>query len=177
MRHEIDEMIDIAIYFEIKTPPTIDASLPDVSGLIVFLGPEGGVAEIGDQEFDTPLKRSLDVRWGVLIALSKAFGVVETHSGFFGPSGFLRGIAQRTDQILSGMKRPIDSTPFDVFQALLNALVYKVSGSKDNLPLLKFNLQIVSCLKPKLVVDLLGDDNLTTCPDLDHGHGCSPFLF
>jgi hypothetical protein len=36
MRHDINEVVDVAFDTEIKTPSTIDSSLPDVLGLMYF---------------------------------------------------------------------------------------------------------------------------------------------
>ncbi len=81
MRHDIDEVVDVALNLEVKSPPFIHPGLPDVPGLIVFFGPQGGVTKVLDQKGDAPVKRSPDLWRGALVASTEAFRVVESHQG------------------------------------------------------------------------------------------------
>ena len=79
MRHDIDEVVGIAVDAKIETPPAIHARLPDIIGFIVFLGTQRRMAEVVDEQGDPPIKGLLNLTWRALIAAAKAFGVVEVH--------------------------------------------------------------------------------------------------
>ena len=79
MGRDIQHDIGVALDAEIKSPRVIDAGLPDVPGLIVFLGAERGVLEMLNQERSAPIKRSLDCDGSARIVSSKTFGVVNLH--------------------------------------------------------------------------------------------------
>jgi hypothetical protein len=46
MRCDVKEIISIAPDLKIKTPRSIDASLPDIARFIVLFGPQGRMAKI-----------------------------------------------------------------------------------------------------------------------------------
>ena len=47
---DVADYVLVVFNFEIESPILVDASLPNVAGLIVFLGMEGGVAQVSLQE-------------------------------------------------------------------------------------------------------------------------------
>ena len=79
MGNHIDEVVRITLDSKVKPPPAIDTGLPDIIGLIVFLGPERRVAEVLHQQSNAAVKGPLNGTRGVRVAAEKTLGVVEMH--------------------------------------------------------------------------------------------------
>ncbi len=74
-----EEAVKVAFDAEVKAPPPVDPSLPDIAGLIVFFGMKGRVAEILNQKGDAAVNRLLDPRRSARIVLKEALGVEGPH--------------------------------------------------------------------------------------------------
>jgi hypothetical protein len=79
MRHDVNEVVGIAFYGEIETPASVDPGLPDSSSLIIFLGSERWVTEIGNQEGNLFVKSPLDTGWSLVIASAESLCISEPH--------------------------------------------------------------------------------------------------
>lgn len=79
MWEEGEEAVEVAFDGEIEAPPPVDPGLPDASGLIVLLGPEGGVAEVLKEEGDPAVNRPLDPWGSARVVLEEALGVEGPH--------------------------------------------------------------------------------------------------
>ena len=60
MRHDIDEVKTVFFDREIKTPSSIDPSLPNALGFVVFLRTKGRMAEITHEVIQLFFKVALD---------------------------------------------------------------------------------------------------------------------
>src|SRR5713101_6442470 len=46
VRNEVEEVVQVAADYEVKTPAAIHSALPDITSLVVFLGSQRRVAQI-----------------------------------------------------------------------------------------------------------------------------------
>jgi hypothetical protein len=60
MRDDVQNEVGVSGDEEIEAPVAVYTGLPDVAGLIVFLGAEGGVAEVLHQQFHLFVECYLD---------------------------------------------------------------------------------------------------------------------
>lgn len=79
MRHDVNEVVDIAFYGEVETPASVNPGLPDSSSLIVFLDLKGWVTEISNQEGNLFVKGFLDTGWSLVIATAESLSISELH--------------------------------------------------------------------------------------------------
>jgi hypothetical protein len=79
VRHDVNEVVGIALDGEIETPAAVDPGLPDSSSLIIFLGSERWVTEISDQEGNLFVKSPLDTGWSLIITSAGSLRISEPH--------------------------------------------------------------------------------------------------
>jgi len=61
MAADIEELVGVAINPKVKTPSAGCPGLPDVAGLVVFLGPERRMAQIVEKESQSFAEGSLNM--------------------------------------------------------------------------------------------------------------------
>ena len=102
MGEQSEEAVGVTLDGEIQAPPAVDSGLPDVTGLIVLLGPEGGMAEILEQESDATVHRSLDRGRRLRVVLDETLSVGGPHLLFFFYSFLASRWRERTASFADG---------------------------------------------------------------------------
>jgi len=74
MRDNGDNRVGVSLHLKIESPVTIYSGLPNIIGLIVFLGPKRGVAKVLSQQANLLIKSLLHGSGSVLIVLPGAMG-------------------------------------------------------------------------------------------------------
>jgi hypothetical protein len=79
MPHNIKQYIGVSFNAKIEAPVSRHSRLPDVLGLIIFFGPQRGMAQIACEQRCTTVEGLLNRAGSALVAAAKALGIVEAH--------------------------------------------------------------------------------------------------
>ncbi len=79
MGDNTEEVARIALDGEIESPASIHPGLPNSTRLVIFLGAEGRVPEVANQEGGSSVEGALNVRRGALIASAEALRIEQLH--------------------------------------------------------------------------------------------------
>jgi hypothetical protein len=80
MGDDREELVGVALDPEVKAPGFGYASLPDVISFVVFLCPEGGVAEVLNEKVELLLKRALDCDWSGAKVAAESVSPLSAHA-------------------------------------------------------------------------------------------------
>ena len=74
VRDDIFNEIRVIDDGEVRAPSLVDSGLPQISGLLVFLGMERWVLEVSGQESKLLFESPLDVSWGIIEGFDRPIG-------------------------------------------------------------------------------------------------------
>ena len=156
MRNNGDDRVGVPLRLKVESPVTIYSGLPNIIGLIIFLGPKRGVAKVLSQQANLLVKSFLHGSSSTVALNSPdAFTTLAFESGqHFGGTG----------------KGPVDPALLEVVQSLRNGPVDNGFRREHNLALISLGFQKVADPDPDLLANALWDYDLVFIFDGDNGH-------
>ncbi len=178
MRDHREDDVGVALDLKVKTSPPGDPRLPDIGGLVVLLGAEGGVAEILEKESKLLVEGFLDVLGSAANLFARALGVAEAHAklGALPLLAFLGAPGERTHEFIDRVEGAVGAPLPYVLKREGELPVDDALRAEGDLLALDRGLEEIAHGQARLPAKRGGEGDLVLVFDLDEWHGHAPIV-